>query len=1300
MVQAFPFSGFLNYDDPDEVIPSIHHKDALNIVFKGTLPNLRAENVPGTRELVNPFLVNDGQNLTIGKFYDSVNKRVFFFNYRPDDKKAIYMRDTVLNIFYRIAEESVNADAGSLGISASTPIIHVNMIYGDAVQGDILCYLDSFGVPRKINITRALASGYGTIQSSYLDVAKQPADIPPYVVYENDAANTINNLRKKLFRFKIRWVFDDKDKSVTSSQSVMPVPYNAFDQATDADPTKNCRVSVVYQTGPSNVKKIEILVSNSLGATMSDWYLVASLDKSVEGISDNDVATFLFYNDKAYNYIDVEESIQLFDYVPIRAGAQGLLNGNVLDYGNITEGYPNLTNFSDGVNTSNISNSAVPYYFGNYYTTFIANQGGLSGFGTGQIHFVVRGLIDPDSVFTGLFTDSSTISYSANPGDDPAAVIEGLRVSALANGWTVNDVGPNDLYIVKSNVSLARWEVSNSVYGVNSALNTSFNAYDWNSKYGYGQVYFDLKGKTNGVVYTNGFSVESNSYTESNPTGDITQFNASIYHQPPDWAYYWQWVRTKNLSKSNFVQWVTDRTYKDIVSVSGLIKYAYLSIQSLNAFVTNNPGSPLGYSFTSGDRVRFFKRYNADGTTANLYGTTKDFEIVASVTGPTINGEVKSGQFIKILLPSTDGTFDFGTGFENYFIEIYTPAQPVANNLNVYYEYGERYAVINPTQSDRAHQGELQNQVYLSVPATFQFFKGDDYIRLRAIQLGNVYTWNIPEQVATGFRFLVPLNFQSSTYTDANITPHTVPYVGVGNSFDPTSDTRWFQSANLETTFKIGGSFSVTFPTARAGDSWRVRIQNRFGDSSMIVPAFDASNAGTYTFPTTLFYNPDGSITETITLANDHIFYLLECVNNSTDRNLTILAGSVTLTTDHIINQRCIDPNFSDYYSSAVNSNGRAFVYDENANQVTYPVMHRWSLAFQRNTNINQTCRFYSQNFDELVREYGAIKRIMFWDKVLTFFQERKCGQTGVYKKFITDTAGNQQLITSTDIITENNVQYYAGDFGVGNQPDSVVQSGFVYYFTDPVRGKQLRLSRDGLTDLSEIYKTMTWSTQNISPYLKDYTYTYGGISRITGTFNVRKDNVGEYLCVLQPGTFFGEPIEGQTMAFDETKNCFTSLYSFAPECIVCAENTLYSWRNGIMYAHDQTSAGTMNKFYGIAYDSFITRSFNAGLIEKKSWMSLTEISNSIWDCPVIYTNYFSYGSTQQQSNLVSGDFADIESTYSAAFWGDTNSIDGLVGDVLKGNLIVIKFRATVPNNLSTLSAVNLYFTDSPFTNR
>lgn len=1296
MIQAYPFSGILNYDDPDEVMPAGHHRDPLNITFRGTGP-LRAENTPGTRERINPFLTDDGNNLTIGRFYDAVNKRIFFFNYRPDAKKAIYMHDKILDVFYRIVEEGVNAEAGALGFSDTGIISNINIIYGDSSQGSILCFLDSFGVPKKINIQRAITGGYGIIKSDYMDVAKQPPDRPPACVYENDANNTVNNLRKRLFRFKIRWVFDDNDKSVTSSQSEMPLPAAPFDQSVDSDPARNCRIAVTYQTGPENVKKIEIIASNSLGNVMSDWYLVALVDKDVEGIPDNDIATFLFYNDKGYQNINIDESNQPYDWVPISAGTQTLLNGNVLAYGDITEGYPNLTDFSNGTSTDNVQSSYAVSYAGVYFYNLIAGQEGKSGFGSGDIHIVVRGLIAQAlgsvDTFTVYFTDGTNISYTVSPGDDNASVINGLRNDAISKGFTIISTGSYDLYINKANVSLARAYISSN-FTLNSLFGSSLFASDWASRQGFGRVYFDSKGRTNGVVFANGFSVQTIPYSENNVGGDIPLFVASIYCRPPSWAYYYQWVRTKNLAKQTFVQWISDRTFKDNTAISGLVKYAYISIESLNSFKANNPGSPLGYTFLSGDRIRFFKRYNPDSSTANIYGNSRDYEVLSSAVNPIINGITRTGQFVKIVLPNNiDGSFDFGAGFDNYFIELYTPAQPVANNLDLYYEFGERYAIGNPTLSTRFHQGMTQNQsADLLTPATFQFMKGDAYVRLRAIQTGNVYTFAVANG-GTGNSIdtiLIGLNFQGSTYNDLNVTAQSVPFVPLTGSFNPGGDTRWHLRAISVTQFRIKGTITMTFSDASAGDSWRVYVENRYGEQMNVVGTFDASSASTYSF----------NIDSSVTLEDDRIF-LIAASNLSRERNVTFSATNITYTIDHVINQKCIDPNFSDYFASSVSSNGRAFRFDPNANQVRFPVMYRWSLAYQTNTNINQANRFYENNFDEVDRSWGTLKRMMVWDRILTFFQERKCGRTGIYNKFITDNAGQNQLVTTDVIITSNNVQYYSGDFGVGNQPDSVVQSGFVYYFTDPIRGKQCRLSRDGITDLSETYKTQTWAAINIPKYLNFNNYPYGGMSRITGTFNVRKDNVGEYLCVLQPGTFGSEIIDGQTMGFDETRNSFNTIYSFAPECIVCAENTLYSWVNGKMYSHDGTLPGEMNKFYGVSYDSWITRVFNAGLISKKTFISHAQVSNSIWDCPDIYTNSMSFGDTQQSSNLISQDFEKLESNYYASFMCDVNSIGGISnGDVLKGNLIVIKFRATNPNDLSTLSAINLYFIDSPLTSK
>lgn len=1276
-VQIKQLSGMLNLDDPLEAVAQTSHVGARNIFFTGTPPNRRANVVQGVLPVVNSLLPSTGTNKTIFEQYDQKNKRIYFANYNTDGKHGIYSFDTIAQTFSRLIEVGVNTFGDPLAFSAES-LYNTDIIYGDNTQGDILYFTDSLNRPTKININRALVGGYGTIFRSFLDVAKEPPDLIPYVTYEDDPSNTVNALRKKLFRFKVRWVFDDLDKSITSSQSVMCLPYSAFNQSVDSDPTKNCRVAIVYQTGPSNVKRVEIFASNSDGDLMNDFYLIESIDKSVSGIPDDDIATCLFYNDKGYTSLNTNESNQLQDYVPQEAIAQTTLNGNVIAYANITEGYPNLTSFSDGTNSSSVISGSVPYYYGDYFSQLVAYQRSVSNT---NIHIVVRGsIIVPGNNYNVYFSDGTSVTYAAISGDDASDVIQGLRADAISKGFNIISNTSNDLYVSKAAAILAYWNITNASYALNSLSNTSFNAYDWNSKYGFGLVYFDGKGRTNGVVYTTGFSVQTNSYTESNPDGDITNFSGRIYHQPPSWAYYYQWVRTKNLNKQRFVQWVTDRTFKDLNDMSGLIRYAYLAIESLRVFVVNNPGSPLAYSYTAGDRVRFFKRYNPDGTTSNLYLNTRDYEVVGSFIDPVINGEVKEGQFIKIILPSTDGNFDFGVnGYENYFIEIYTPAQPVANGLNLYYEFGERYSIGNATLSSRFHKGELQNQEYLVQPALFNFFKGDDYVRLRSIQLGNVYEWNIPTTNANGFRFLIPLNYVGSTYNDTNVVPHSVAYAGVGNSFNPNTDNRWFQSVTLITTFKIGGSFTVTFPSARAGDSWRLRVQNRFGDDYMLVPSFDASSAGTYTFPLTIFHNYDGSLTQTITLENDHIFLLFECINNNSDRQCTFLASNLTLTTDHVISQKCIDPNFSDYYPSAVNSNGRAWLFEENANRINYPTQIRWSLPYQQDTQVNMTSRFYPQNFDTLDRSNGPIMAMRSNVGILTYFQDRRCGWTRVYGNYILDSDGSNQLATTSSIITPNNTTYYDGNWGVGNQATSIVKSGYVYYFVDPVRRKILRLSRDGVTDLSETYKVQTWASQNIQKYLSPGSYRFGGSQKILGTFNYRQDNMGEYLLMAQ-GT---ASVNGETMPFEEKYNMFTSPIDLDCDCIVCAEDVLYAFRNGVMYK--QGGNNVSGVFFGTQYQANIKLCFNDQVAIKKIFNGTGHMSNATWVSDTkgdVTTNHINPQTFFGQESLIMTQDYDVSENPKryAAINKDQNSMTDSVlslweGDYMCGEYIVIIFK-------------------------
>lgn len=1269
--------GAMNLDDPNEVIGKGFHRTARNMRFKGVPPNMRGEAAPGNALLTNSLLPGTGVNLTIGRFYDAINKRIIFFNYNSAGTHGIYIYNTIAGTFQRIIQVGTNTSGDPLGFSASV-ICSIDIIYGDSTQGDILYYIDTQLRPTKININRALSGGYGNIQRSFIDVAKEPASMPPYVVYEADPTATVNNLRKKLFKFKIRWVFDDQDKSVTSSQSEIPIPSGAFLPSIDTDPTRNCRIAIVYQTGYSNVKKIEILAAESTGNQFSDFYLIASIDKFQSAIPNNDVATYLFYNDQAYSNINVNESIQLFDYVPQTAEAQTVLNGNVLAYGNCREGYPNLLDFSNGLGqTSSMTASTAPFYWGRFYSLITATQMGESAFSSGNIHVVIRGLVFPPPInsdtYYVYFTDGTNINYPVQVGDDTAAVIEGLRVDALSKGFTIHSTGDNDLYISKASMVLAGYELQ-SDFDLNSISFSSQLAYDWWSKHGFGLVYFDEKGRTNGAVYTSGFSINSLGYSEAlSSSGDIPKLNASIYHRPPSWASYYQWVRTKDLTKSKIIQWISDRTFKDTNAALGDDMCAYISIESLNSFIRKNPGTPLGYSFSANDRIRFIKLYNSDGTTAQLY-SQQDYEILASEVNPTINGVVQSGQILKIRLPSTDGSFDFGDGFGNYFIEIYTPAQSVSNGLNIYYEYGERYTIGSPGTVNAVHEGMLQNQsANLITPATFEFTKGDFYVKRRSIQTGNIYSYSVFEGGAGDTdTVLIGMTFNSSTYNDPDIIAQSVPYESLTGSFDPGGDTRRFIRSTGNDTARIQGTIVFNFPDDVPADSWKLYLEDRYGNKTQVVAPFSAQS-GAHSFP----------FSATINLNNNWLFLIAASVISQT-RQVTFLVSNIEVTFDNTISQACIDPNFSDYYPSGVNSNGRAFLYDENAAQITFPTMYRWGLVYQEDTNINQVNRFYPENFDTIERSWGAIKRMCVWDKTLTFFQERKCAHTAIYSKLISDNSGNSQLTTTTAIITPNNVQPYVGNFGVFNQPDSVVQSQYVYYFVDPILGKILRLSKDGITDLTETYKAQTWGGDVLTKYLTDHSYNYGGTSRVTGTFNVWPDKTGEYMLVSQGGVAVDSTISGEALGFDETRNAFPSFYDFSADCILCAENDLYMWQNGIMWVMS-TNAQAAN-YFGAQRTPSITFVFNDNIAMKKLFNTLAYQSDRTWYAPNkgdVETNTMNNQTALiQQSLIMEQDFDVLDMPNRYAAFNRNMNINGnptqeqialWEGEYLSGNLVIVK---------------------------
>lgn len=1280
MIDIKRFSGVMDTDSPNEDLGLQSVKSARNIRYRGTNGNLRAENIPGTTLIANTLPA--GTNENIGAFYDNLKQRIFYFNYNSNANHGIYILDLSLLTVSALLVSGTNTDGDILVFTLNESIFAVKMLYGDAEQGDTLYFNNCQKEPCQVNIERTLAGTYGVMKRAFLEVIKYPAARPPYVVYGNDTAVTVNTLRKKLFKFKTRATYFSREQSVTSMQSEVPLPVNYLDSNIDKDPTKNCKISIVYETLDADVEKIEILgaVTGKSDANSvidpnqySDFFLIATINKAQLSLPNNDLALFEFYNNQVYLPIDPEDSIQVQDYVPLGANALEMLNGNVPIYGGITENFDSVPLLATS-SSSAISqrNTQLPYIF-------VGTQSGDSAFGTGNIHVIIAGTIaaaNAGDTFN-IVTTNQTVSFVV-AGVTTASIITGLAAAAVIAGFTVVSSDTQNLTLIKTGESLQR------VYTTQNLVQAPANSFchNWNDREAYAIQYFDAAGRTNGSVTTDGIAVQTVNYTETTGVPNIPDIGLSITSRPPITAKYFSIGRSISLAKLKFLYWISHDTYKDTL-------YAYISIENLNAFILANPDSKyLAYDFSAGDRIRFLKVLS--GTVNTIY-TTQDFEIVGQQFAPIINGVPHSGQYIKIALPTTSGTFDFGTAaFFNYFIELYTPALPIGDNLNQNFEWGERGTVGDAGLSTRYHQGGTQNQTpNLSQPALFDFQKGEFYYRQRKIIAGNVAKWNILEQTApsTGSlnRFFFGLTLAENTI---DIALYNVQSTYSTKTLDPANWAILKLNSATSPIFNVTGTIIIrpafNYTTANIAVSFYDGINPLVTVNLLVIGNVNAGSDYTFNLNTNFTF---------IAPYTKAYFSLPRNYQGTVSGDLTVTEADKTYTVG------VVDANFSDYFQSGAKPNGRDFIVDVQAKRVYNSVLLRWGLPNVINSNINQVSRFKYLDFDEVDNAKGDIEILSVQGRTLDVLQRRACGTLEIYAKVIQDNNGSNTLVTTDEIITKQNIQYLEGDYGVGSQKYSFAKAKFGYYFTDPVRGYQVRRSRDGLVPINELYKGQYLIRDLITPYSKPYLRTNGAPSHILGYYDYFEE---AYNTVLQEGTYNGSTLVANNFGFNETRNAYCCFYDIIPEWIISAQDKIFAWKAGAAYIQNDTT--NYCKFFGVQFFPSVTLVFNDKISVKKTFEALSYQANQYWVADTngdIITSQTNPQTGQAQvSQLITADFEIQENIRYAAFLRDANSGSNaqlalVDGDILKGVYIVCKLTYK-GNNFAYIYAPYINYDNSP----
>ena len=141
-------------------------------------------------------------------------------------------------------------------------------------------------------------------------------------------------------------------------------------------------------------------------------------------------------------------------------------------------------------------------------------------------------------------------------------------------------------------------------------------------------------------------------------------------------------------------------------------------------------------------------------------------------------------------------------------------------------------------------------------------------------------------------------------------------------------------------------------------------------------------------------------------------------------------------------------------------------------------------------------------------------------------------------------------------------------------------------YFVDKARGAVLRLSRDGITNISE---------KGMNGWFNDH---LENARSIVGSLDDKKS---EYNVTIHDVVSPGSTKNVYTISYDESTKGWTSFKSFIQESGLSLNNKYYTFKNGEMYLH-HSDESLRNNFYGIQYNSSVTSLVNMESTTAKSF--------------------------------------------------------------------------------------------------
>lgn len=368
--------GGVNQDDAEYLLDPKEYLNALNIRFastesgavgrlstiEGTTLKAVTLNSSGNRVTWNPPA---GTNQVIGSFSDTVNRRLFWFNWNSNSDHGIYCYAADQDVIYTVL---LNDD-----VTGGLKFEQDNFIHSVAMVDNLLYWTDDVNEPRRININSGIAAYHPTyfsvdrpyalpVDQSIITIVRPQPAFAPTAAYTNQASQG-DAIYSDGFQAAYRFVFKDKEVSVFSSLSKL---------------VRNAEAGYIdftiptSQKIPQDVDKIELSVryfSDKRMVVFKTWDRAVDQAKfTAHNAGTAGQLVYRFYNKEVGVAIDNATSVKLYDSVPVQAGTLEIAR-NRLFLGDTVTGYdtPRTTTLTLSQTSSDSADDLVCYKSGGSY---------------------------------------------------------------------------------------------------------------------------------------------------------------------------------------------------------------------------------------------------------------------------------------------------------------------------------------------------------------------------------------------------------------------------------------------------------------------------------------------------------------------------------------------------------------------------------------------------------------------------------------------------------------------------------------------------------------------------------------------------------------------------------------------------------------------------------------------------------------------------------------------------------------------------------------------------------------------